>query len=621
MENGPIYTKEDFYSTKPYEDIERIKDPFQRDIALRQVAECAVRAGFKGFRAAFKKYHESQRLIAAQLNPQENLTDFEDSDYELFTGSWHADDSGIYRYGPNGQPEYACTHPIYPVERLRNIDTGELKVRLAFRRGLKQRKSWNEIVVDFDTISNAKNIVALSRIGISVQSGKKAQNMVDYIGDVMDLNYDSILERKSVSRLGWNEEGFSPYIGDVVFDGNDAFGRIFQAIRQEGDYEAWKEEVRRVRKFSLIARIVLAASFASVLVGPMGCSPFFVHLWGMASETGKTVSQMVAASVWGEPTKGGEYFKTFKSTTVGFEFLAGFLRSLPLIIDELQLAKDAKGKVIFNVYELESGTGKLRGTKTLGIASTPHWANCFITSGETPITSEQDGAGALNRVIEVECLSENKVIEDGHRTAEAMKLNYGHAGRDFIEHLCMPGVMEQAKEIYAQLFKAFVETKATEKQAHSASLLILADRLATMWIFEDDCGITVDELAEFLKSKRAISAAQRGYDYICDWVAQNGNKMQGSSEFGEVYGDIGRGEDAGYVYIIRSVFNKACADAGISAKALLSQLKSDGLIKTRGKNLTRGKRINSILTECVVLKMREEDPYEDVPWDSVGPDS
>ena len=79
---------------------------------------------------------------------------------------------------------------------------------------------------------------------------------------MMDLNYDVIPEYKSVSRLGWNDEGFSPYTGDVVFDGNDAFGRTFAAVHPRGKFAVWRDEAVRVRAYSLVARILLAASFA-----------------------------------------------------------------------------------------------------------------------------------------------------------------------------------------------------------------------------------------------------------------------------------------------------------------------------------------------------------------------
>ena len=606
------YTKEDFeQTTKPFEDIYRLHgDPFQEKRMLERVALIAKSLKVTDFKKTYLSYVKSIK-VNSEFATESNMTSFDDQELELDTGEWTADDTGIWKYGGFGDQEIACPHPIMPVERLKNIDTGELKIRIAFRRG-KQigRRVWSEILTDFDTVSNAKNIVSLSRIGISVTSGRRAQNLVDYIADVLDRNYDLIPERRSVSRMGWSEEGFSPYVDGVVFDGNENFARTFRAISPHGKFDAWLGEAVEARKASITARIVLAASFASVMVGPLGCLPFFVHLWGMDSGTGKTVGQMLAASVWANPTVGGDYFKTFKGTSVGYEVIAGFLNSLPLFIDELQLSKDSRGHVIFNVYELAAGAGKLRSNKSLGLASSPTWANCFITSGETPLVGENDGAGALNRVIEIECKADCKVIQDGHKTANAVKANYGHAGKMFVDQLT-PN-LDAAKQLYESNYEVCLQNDTTEKQAMAAALIVTADKLATDWIFKDGMALTVPEIAEFLKSKEAVSAAQRGYAYMCDWVAQNANKLRGEAETGDVYGLI----EEPWVYIIRSVFNRVCSDAGISAPALLSHLKSRGLLQVRGRAMTKNKRINGVPTECVVMRMAtgdEGDEWSELP--------
>lgn len=601
--NNYTYTLEDFYTTAPYESLISIKDPFQQTISEKNLAEYARGIGFGAFARTLRAYKASLKNASENsISRVEGLTSFDEQKLELDTGDWTADDSGVWKYGGiGGGIEVACSHPIMPIERLKNIDTGELKIRLAFRRGNKNKRAWSEILTDFDTVSNAKNIVSLSRIGISVTSGKRAQNLVDYISDVMDRNYDFIPELKSVSRMGWNYEGFSPYVDGIVFDGNENFERIFRAIKPHGDYEIWLDEVKKARGYSLGAKIVVAASFASVLVGPLGCLPFFVHLWGMDSGTGKTVAQMLAASVWANPAPGGDFFKTFKSTSVGFEVIAGFLNSLPVFIDELQLAKDHRGKLIFNVYELASGSGKLRSNKTLGLVSTPTWANCFITSGETPLVSENDGAGALNRVIEIECKAESKVIFDGHKTAGIVKESYGHAGKIFIEQLSKTENMNWVKGLYEAAYISCMRNNTTEKQSMAAALILTADMAASRWIFQDGNILTVSEVAEFLKSKESVSAADRGYNFMCDWVSQNANKLQGSADLGDVYGII----EGDWAYINRSVFNKACAENGISAPALLSHLKSRELIQTRpdGKRFTKARRIGGIPVECVVMKL------------------
>lgn len=610
------YTLEDFETgTAPYEAVFQYHgNAFKEKTEIGQMDKIAHEVGFKSFPGKYQAYCKSIKSLS--IVDAENLSDFAEQPITLDTGEWRGDESGVWKYAPQGGIEIACPHPILPIERLRNIDTGELKVTLAFRRGARNKKAWTNITTDFDTVSNSKNITALSRIGISVTSGKRAQNLVDYIADVLDKNYDLIPEYKSTSRMGWNEEGFSPYVDGVVFDGNPGFEKIFEAIQQHGKYDAWLHEAISVRKYSLTAKIILAASFASALIKPCGILPFFVHLWGMDSSTGKTVGQMVAASVWANPVVGGDYFKTFKSTSVGFEVIAGFLNSLPVMIDELQLAKDAKGKVIFNVYELASGAGKLRSNKTLGIASAVTWANCFITSGETPITSENDGAGAINRVIEIECRKWAKVIEDGHKTAGIVKRNYGFAGRIFVGKLSESDQLDRARNLYESIYTEAMQNDTTEKQAMAAAVIIAADQLATEWIFQDKNALTVADMAEFLKSKEAVSAADRGYHYMCDWVSQNASKLKGTSDSTDVYGLLpDEGEDSGWAYIIRSVFNKACEGEGVNARALLSHLRTEGLIKTRGKAMTMSKRINNVRTECVVMKLPSENEQFEVSSD------
>ena len=451
------YTKEDFENTtRPFEDIYKFHgDPFQEKRALERIAKIAKALKVPDFKKTYQAYVRSLKVSSDSVS-SENIASYDGQELELDTGEWIADESGIWRYGGFGDQEIACSHPIIPVERLKNIDTGELKIRLAFKRGkTSPRRQWNEILTDFDTVSNAKNIVSLARIGISVTSGKRAQNLVDYIADVLDRNYDLIPERHSVSRMGWNEEGFAPYVDDAIFDGNENYLRIFKVIHPHGEFKIWLEEALDARKTSITARIVLASSFASVLVGPVGCLPFIVHLWG-GTGTGKTVAQMLAAAVWAYPERGGPFFPTFKATSVGFEVLSGFLNSLPLFIDDLQLAKDSRGKVIFNVYEMTSGAGKLRSNKTLGLAASPTWANCDITSALALFLSLYISGGiskpiqkfaAFAELVAIGDMDVTKVTEEKDRLWARRKDEIGTLANAFDKLIA--STTEQAKETAA----------------------------------------------------------------------------------------------------------------------------------------------------------------------------
>lgn len=598
---GVTFEYEDFDHGRVFEYLTSIKDPYEQGMEERRMAVLASKLEFKDFKKLLGLYKKKLKEVSMPVFSEDGISEFGEQPFELNTGEWRADESGVWRYGgANGNVIWACSHPIMPVQRLRGVDTGLIKVKLAFRRGYTQKKYWNEVIVDVKDIASATKIVdRLSSVGVSVTSGERANALVDYLRDMLDLNQDVIPEVKSVSRMGWNEEGFSPYAKGVVFDSADSFSGAYKAITQVGSYEAWKAEALDARSYSITARIVLAASFASVLVEPLGCLPFFVHLWGMDAGTGKTVAQMLGASVWANPAVGQSFFQTFRGTTVGFEMMAGFLHSLPLFLDDLQLAKDKHGNVAFNVYDLASGAGKLRSNRALGLNYTPTWANCFITSGETPIVSETDGAGAFNRVIEIECRANDKAIRDGHRTANTLKQNYGWAGREFVSRLMEDGQKERAAALYDEFFRACTESDTTDKQAMAAAVVLTADALATEWIFRDGRALTARELGDFLKTREAVSLADRGYEVICDWVAVNASKMRGQAETGDCYGLV---ED-GRAYIIRSVFNRVCLENSINPKALLSHLRTKKLIETGEKGYTKSKRIGGQSAACVWLKL------------------
>ena len=589
------FEKDDFLTTTPYEALYAYhKEPFTHAAKMEELAAYSVSKGFKGFKTMYKKYVESLKAQSGTIYI-DNVTNFTNQPLELNAGDWEADDGGIFK--KNGyNDEVACPHPIMPVERLVNIDTGEEKLQLAFRKGT----IWRKIIVSKTVLASSNKVTELAGSGIAVTS-QNARAFIQYISDMENMNYYLIPEKKSIGRFGYiPDEGFSPFVDGLIFDGDVNFKAMFQTVRSRGSETKWLETAAEVREMSTTARIILAASFASVLLEPLNCLPFFVHLWGVDSGTGKTVALMVAASVWGDPAVGA-YVKTFDGTVVGMEKTAAFLNNLPFCLDELQLAKDSKGRTTFDVYKLAQGVGRTRGNRSGGVDLTPTWRNCILTTGESPLTGTASGAGAVNRVIDIECKSAQAVIKDGMRISGAVKRNYGFAGRKFVERLYQPGVIDQVSERYRELFRILSDRDTTEKQAMAAAAIILADELACQWIFSGQQPLTIEQVSEFLASKAAVSAGDRGYKYLCDWVTQNSNKLCGRSENPNIE-VLGALED-GRAYIIRSVFERILQDAGYSTAAMISYLKQSNLIETRGRANTKGKRINGIPTECFCLRL------------------
>ena len=603
------YVYEDFTTAIPYHEIVLLETEFERQVALESLTAKAKECGFSGFKKAYQAYEKSMRLTKTGSDEVRNPTDFPWQPLELEAGEWFCDSEGVKKITLNSC-EVACQQPVMPVERLVNIDTGVEKLKIAFLKGEK----WREFTAEKRDLFDSTRILKFASLGLAVTS-KSARLLSEYICSIESLNIDRIPEKQSVSRLGYiSNNSFAPYVDGLEFDGIENFRHIYNSVRECGDYDKWLDEAVNCRNYSKTAQIMLASSFASPLIKKIGCLPFFVHLWGIESGTGKTVALMLSASVWGSAEL-GEYIQTFNATQVGHEKTASFLNNLPMCIDELQLSKDSHGRSRFDVYQLAQGTGRTRGTKYGGIEKTPTWSLCVLSTGESPIVQESAGAGAVNRVIDIECRTDECVIEDGYRTSACVKQNFGFAGRRFIECLT-DEVIESAKTRYSEIFRQLSSGETTEKQAMSASLIVLADELADKFIFHTGKSLTVADISEFLKSKRSVSAGQRGYDYMCQWISANSNKFICTDPNGVLVvpkADIFGVVEDGHAFVNAGIFRKYAKEGGFDDRALLSWLKSKCLIQTRNKGFTKNKRINGINTDCIVMQLNTSSDEVEYP--------
>lgn len=614
MDEIPAYTRDDYLTTtKPFEYLYSHKEnKFEMKQLLGLMSAQAQTVGIRNLAALFKAYVET---VSGTVTPGYNRTDFTGQELELDCGGWTATDTGIYGTDKMGFEVVACYHPIMPVQRLVNIDTGIHKVKLAFSLG----KRWNSIIEDRNVISDSRAIIGLSKYGIMVNS-ETSKPLVRYLADVEQMNYDLIPEVSSVGRLGWIDDyGFSPYVDDLVFDGEEEYRTRFESIQERGSREIWLDTAKAVRAGktpgNVIARIVLAASFASVLVKPCNCLPFFVHLWG-GTETGKTVSLLLAASVWGNPEV-GKYIQTFNATEVGKELGAAFCNSLPLIIDELQLVKDNRKDFDKMIYQLSEGVGRARGRKQGGLQRTPTWRNCIITTGEFPIISPNSGAGAVNRTIEIDCHAEH-LFDDPKKTATLLYGNYGFAGREFVEHLMEDGGFEHVQRLQDAMQERLKTDDTMDKQTASAALILAADVLAEEWIFRDGIFLQPEDISKYLVSKETVNQNGRALQYLYDFININQARfgLDADAHQGEVWGDL----DDDYAYIIRSKFDQILSDEGYNASAFLGWAKNRGLILCASDGRpTKPKRINGRVSRCVWLKMSEFDNEIDAFEDSLLP--
>lgn len=302
-----------------------------------RAVELGVKTKFGTLLKSYKKvYQEIRKKKERSVSLVENWTNFTGPYNRMQCRSWIASDDGICLYNPNtGLTDIlACYHPILPIERLKNLETGEEQIKLAYKRS----GIWEEMIVPKTVITSAAKIVSLSGRGIAVTS-ENAKYLVRYLADVENSNEEHIKVQYSSSKLGWVKGGFIPYDKEIVFDGDVRFRQISETIEAVGSRNAWYSHVKELRATGRMEiKFMLAASFSSVLVHLLGGLPFIVDLWG-ETEGGKTVSLMLAASVWADPDESA-YIKDYKGTETSLEAICDLLNHLPLILDDTSTANN-----------------------------------------------------------------------------------------------------------------------------------------------------------------------------------------------------------------------------------------------------------------------------------------
>ena len=487
----------------------------------------------RAFNSIFKQ--KNQEYIQNLKSRGGNIVKFTDCPIEnLKCGQWNADDTGVYKidYNPT-MPSIkikACPHPILPVEIINNIDTNIEKVKLAFYK----RKKWQYAIVEKKIIASNTAIIQLANRGIEVNS-ENAKNLVSYLADIIELNDLEITD--GITHLGWINKDFIPYTSKYKYDGDVAYKNIFESVSKKGIYEKWKMEIKKLRADSRTLRFLMASSFASPLVKIFQINPFVVHLWGKSSN-GKTVAEMICASIWGNPAK-GKLLSSLDSTKVASERLCNFLRNIPLILDELQITKTKYKNYDTLIYELTEGKGRDRGTVDGGLTETTEWDNIIIVSGEEPITNASSKEGVKNRVIEIE--ENEKIVENGNEVVNVILNNYGFAGKEFIE------IIQNKEDLfdeYNNLVERLKKDTNSPKQINAIATILIADKIVSDLIFKDN-PITLEEAKDYFT--KDIDEADRYMDLIIDIANANINNFYDSNnEFppsGQVWGKIEKTTD------------------------------------------------------------------------------
>lgn len=554
------------------------------------------------------KYQKSTNPYSGRaLPPKEGLTQFVGAPIQLMCEDWICNKNGVLKWIPGKKDTDppilvdVSYQQILPVGLTENIETGEQKYDIAFSVKRGGRFVWKDIKVEPAVCCSKTKIVTLANLGVIVND-QKAKNLMTYIAEMYRINESSLPVTKAVSHFGWIGKDFFPYVKGIVFDGDNAQIKTVQALRGRGSFELWRQKSMEYRK-NMHVRLLMDASLASVLIKKINCLCFVLHLWG-ASGTGKTVAFMAAASIWGSPD---EMILSVDSTINYCTSRAALMKSLPVFVDETQLSRGSLEKLIYAMTE-----GKTRGrlTRTSAERNQKTWENVSFFNGEQPIVGEQSGAGAVNRVIELEV---NKALfADFPRVLEVVRENNGHAGEKFVRHI--QGIPEadligRYKELCQKLS---VLAQSTGKQVQSLACIILADQLAGECLFPGEAAVDLLEGAGVLKKESEVSQAERAYQFTVDWIAANENLF--TSEYGVLI--LGRVTKEN-CFINQSKLSDVLEENGFSFDAVKKEWAAAGYLeRTRGgkyAHLTTiaGKNTKARYIKIIFQQPKNIDDYED----------
>lgn len=490
---------------------------------------------------------------------------------------WTITENGIWQDTKNG-PICACPVPVILTQRLKNVDTSEEKVELAFYRD----REWHYVKADRTTVFNRSSIIQLANKSLPVTS-ENAKDLVRYLQDLERENLHTLPIRRSTSTLGWVGNNFLPGAqGDIVLDLEDGTAAIADGYRESGNLAKWVASMKSVREHP-ISRFMLAASFAAPLLKLVGQRVFIIHAWG-GTRGGKTAALKAALSVWGCPE---DLIASFNATKVGLERLAAFYCDLPLGVDERQVVGDKQGFVESIVYLLGLGKGKVRGAKGGGLQTFSQWRTVVLSTGEEPLSTGSSAGGIKTRALE---LYGRPIPDEGlaMQVHQETGLYFGTAGPEFVRRILGSDIDYRSEymDIQEELKKQYSDNLSSHITA--IAVVMMADYLASQWIFglnEEQAFEEALALAETITGKLETAAEAddglRAYEYLMSWYGVNADRFKDSA-YPERYGLV----DGGVIYIYPTIFDKAMKEGGFNPNRMLRDWAERGWIETE---MTDGK--------------------------------
>jgi len=450
-------------------------------------------------------------------------------------------------------------------------------------------------------------------------AGIEHGELKEYLSSFEGVNLERLEKVESVGKLGWHRsesgdlgffhgyeflrhawEGGNPryYTEDI---GTDQIARGFHC---KGSLYGWSSALASTLLFFPAVRWGVYAGFSAPLLDIFDCPSFIVD-YGYRTSMGKSTTLKIIASIWGNPVESdpNSAIRTWDSTYSSIGRILGNLNSLPLILDETKLAKDAQD-IADVIYLVANGRERSRATVS-GIQTSGTWKTVLFSSGEKPITSFTSDGGTRGRVLGFHNAPFGGKDEDVkkliHRVTESITENYGHAGRAFVFWLLKNlnkkeqwiNLWKKRRDHYASLAETAVSGRLAEYMAViDVAAQLLPEAIEFPVPYEESVMMRV--WGQVLEGVEEEAEELRALRCLYDWAQEN-RKRFGNGPSDSVDHCAGRwDEDGDFIAFMPTQFEQILETNELDINWVKRRFKELGWINTDKNELLKKVRMNGL---------------------------
>ena len=479
-----------------------------------------------------------------------------------------------------------CRRPVIISGKFFDVEDKKYKITLSY---MSTTGTWKTLpATSAAIIANKNKLVDLAENGLPVTSSN-ATALVDFLDAFNAQNENKFPITYTVPRCGWyffdGKDCFvDPRRQSTLTDENknisvkvDSLSQFAKSLLQVGNIAQWKKAYALAKK-SPVARIMVAAAIAPILLKILGERNFLLHIYA-PTRAGKTTALYLAASAIGSD----KIIRSFDATKNGLTGAAADVNDYPFLIDEKQVADQRiKEQLDTLVYSLANGIGRTKLNKDSTLRKLADWRTIVIMTGETQLLSDNVTGGANTRLLTIVA---PKIILDPDTCKEIRNIIKGNYGLIFplvIDKIFELG-FDNLRKWYNEIVDSFSKThpELLNEYCRYIAVLTLADALLNSVLGVKnalaDAIIAAKSIFPLIPTNAEVSDTARERDFVLSFIAQNQSRFIGGNipldRMQMIYGKL---DGVDYIYITVKALQDACKNEGFDYRKLVDDLINEG---------------------------------------------